>query len=571
VGPRAGLTRRGAGSDSLAVRAAVIGIVALATCAGACAPAGVSRVRFANRDPVWRVNDRLDVERPARVGFPRLLYYFDQFAFRRLTRLMEVPEPRRAANVNSLDEVPDSTWFTNRIGIGAITTDDLRRGPNTDDGPDRSGPWVIQGTKVGGVTVGFVIQDGRAHKYVLKFDRTGLPETETGANVVVQRLMWACGFQVPEDTIVRVTRDQLVLADDARVADTFGNQRRMTTADLDQALARVNVQPDGSYRGMASKFLTGETLGGVDPEGVRADDPNDVVPHEERRELRGQYAIFSWVDHTDVKWDNLLDVWSEDPVDPDVHYVVHYLIDFGNALGTFGVVDHRDDDGFAHQIDFAVMLKSLFALGLWRRPWEGARIPALTGVGRIEAERFDPGGWREEAPWTPFQRRDRHDGFWGAKLVAAFTPAMIRAAVDAGKYSDPRAADYLWATLVARRARVVKYWFDRVTPLERFAVEAGQLCFTDLAITYRLSRSARPVYRLRAYGRDGGALGWEAIARPGPGGRACAAGVPAGPGADGYAIVKVEPSRAGASQRPVEAHLARNPAGLLRVIGIHRW
>jgi hypothetical protein len=546
-------------------------LVVLLACAVGCAGPGVSRIRFANQDPVWKVNDRIDTPRPERRGFPRALYYFDQFVFRRLVRAMDVPEPRHAANVNSLDEVPDSTWFTNRIGAGAITAEDLRRGPNTDGGPDASRPWIVKGTKVGGVTVGFVIEDARGTRFVVKFDRRGVPETETGANVVVQRLLWACGFNVPEDTIVRLTRDQLVLARDAVVADTFGNERPMVEADLDQALARVNVYPDGTYRGLASKFLTGEVLGGVEPEGVRDGDPNDVVPHEERRELRGQYAIFSWVDHTDVKWDNLLDVWIEDPGQPGIRYVKHYLIDFGNALGTFGIVDHRDDDGFAHQVDFAYMLGSLLALGAWRRPWEGARAPAVVGVGRIEAERFDPAGWREEAPWTPFQRRDRYDGFWGAKIVAAFTPAMIRAAVEAGRYSDPRATEYLWATLVARRAKLIAYWFGQVTPLDRFAVDGERLCFTDLALTHGLSRSARPRYQVRAYGRDGEPLGWRAVLAPLAADRICSPAVPAGPGPGAYVIVRIDPERAGAAELPVEVHLARSRSGQLRVIGLHRW
>ncbi|HEU5058214.1 MAG TPA: hypothetical protein VFU21_16895 [Kofleriaceae bacterium] len=539
--------------------------------AGCATPGPVSPIRFANRDPVWKVNDRLDTRRPASQGFPRLLYYFDQVAFRRLTRLMDVPEPRHAANVNSLDEVPDSTWFTNRIGTGKLTAAEVRRGPNVDDGPDRSAPWVIQGTKVGGVTVGFVIKDARGVKYVLKFDREGVPETETGANVVVQRLMWAAGFHVPEDTVVRVTRDMLVLADDAEVADTFGNKRPMTRKDLDDALARVNVYPDGSFRGMASKFLAGEPLGGVEPEGVREDDRNDLVPHEERREMRGQYVIFSWVDHTDVKFDNFLDMWIADPADPQRHYVVHYLVDFGNALGTMGVVDHREDDGFAYQVDFEYMLSSLVTFGLWRRPWEGARVPALTGVGRVEADRFEPDNWRTAAPWTPFHRRDRFDGFWGAKIVAAFTPEMIWAAVEAGTYSDPRAARYLWRTLMARREKIVRYWFKRVTPIDRVAVEGGALCFTDLAITHGLARPARARYRIAAYGGDGQPLAWRAEVRPDAQGRACAAGVPAGPGRDGYLIARIVPSRPGAAMRPVEAHLAVNPAGRLRVIGLHRW
>jgi hypothetical protein len=561
--------RRGREGAEL-VRLPVV-LAALAACwLGGCATSSVSQIRFANRDPVWKVNDRLDTPKPEVQGFPRLFYYFDRFAFRRLTRLMEVPEPRRAANVNSLDEVPDSTWFTNRIGTGKLTVDDVRRGPNTDGGPDTSAPWTIKGTKVGGITVGFVIEDVQDRKYILKFDRKGVPETETGANVVVQRLMWACGFHVPEDTVVRVTRDMLVLADDAEVADTFGNKRPMTVQDLEAALARVNVYPDGSYRGMASKFLSGAPLGGVDPEGVRGDDRNDVVAHEERREMRGQYVIFSWVDHTDVKLDNFLDMYIEDPADPRTHYVMHYLVDFGNALGTMGVVDHRDDDGFAYQVDFEYMLTSLVAFGLWKRPWEGARVPDIVGVGYMEADRFEPDTWRQAAPWTPFQRRDRFDAFWGAKIVGAFTPEMIRAAVDAGKYSDPRAADYLARTLIARRDKIVRHWFGEVTPLDRFAVESGALCFTDLALAYRLSPADRARYRATTHDGDGDAMSWSADLRPDRSGRACAAGVPAGPGADGYVIVLIEPSRPGASQRPVEAHLARGPGGQLRVVGVNR-
>jgi hypothetical protein len=65
-------------------------------------------------------------------------------------------------------------------------------------------------------------------------------------------------------------------------------------------------------------------------------------------------------------------------------------------------------------------------------------------------------------------------------------------------------------------------------------------------------------------------MSWSADLRPDRSGRACAAGVPAGPGADGYVIVLIEPSRPGASQRSVEVHLARGPGGQLRVVGVNR-
>ena len=34
-----------------------------------------------------------------------------------------------AGNINTVDEVPDSSWFTNRIGSGPITVEELQRGP----------------------------------------------------------------------------------------------------------------------------------------------------------------------------------------------------------------------------------------------------------------------------------------------------------------------------------------------------------------------------------------------------------------------------------------------------------
>ena len=36
----------------------------------------------------------------------------------------------RAQNVNTIDEVPDSSWFVNRIGRGALSTAELVRGPD---------------------------------------------------------------------------------------------------------------------------------------------------------------------------------------------------------------------------------------------------------------------------------------------------------------------------------------------------------------------------------------------------------------------------------------------------------
>ena len=65
---------------------------------------------------------------------------------------------RRAANVNTLDEVPDSTWFTNRLGRRAMSTAELVTGPDTGQGP-AAGPWTIVAGKTEGVQPGLTIRD----------------------------------------------------------------------------------------------------------------------------------------------------------------------------------------------------------------------------------------------------------------------------------------------------------------------------------------------------------------------------------------------------------------------------
>src|SRR5436853_2154655 len=48
--------------------------------------------------------------------------------------------PRHAVNVNTLDEVPDSSWFTNRIGVRNMPIREMLRGANRFD-PIEAREW----------------------------------------------------------------------------------------------------------------------------------------------------------------------------------------------------------------------------------------------------------------------------------------------------------------------------------------------------------------------------------------------------------------------------------------------
>ncbi len=542
-------------------RGSILTFAVLAACSS---PAHT--VRFANAPAVERVDDRHDVPKPpAARPFARTLYHFRGNVIRRIARGLDMREHQRSLGVNALDEVPDSTWFTNRIGVRELTPDEVKAGPIVVGSPEPHLPWTIKSTKQGGVSIGFIIKDARGEKFVLKFDERDYPELETSADIVTGKLLWAAGYNVPEDHIVRFRPSDLVVPPDATISDQFGNKRKLTRADVDRLLKQTAFEPDGRIRGMASRYLDGKWLGGHPDEGVRADDPNDRIPHERRRELRGARAIFAWLDQVDVKEDNTLDMWVEEG---GKKFVRHYWIDFGKALGVTATMGRDPRRSYAYQFDLASTVTSAVTLGFNERPWDHRTAPALRGIGLFDAASFSPATWKPNSPsYLPFLIADDIDGFWGARLVMRFTRSQLRAAVEAGGYSDPRAIDYLTDTLVERQQITGRHYFSRVAPLDRFVVDQGKLCFDDLLLSYRLAAAHKITrYTAELAGRDGRRFA-TATATPDRTGHACIAVQPSA-ASDGYTIVTLRTERHAFSARTY-IHLAKRD-GALRVIGLWR-
>ncbi|MCA9672511.1 MAG: hypothetical protein KC503_43250 [Myxococcales bacterium] len=556
-------------------RAARWMLLAAASVAVGCRPPRtVGRVRFVNRPPVWVVNDREHVaKRPQELKQLVLLDHLDAVIFQRIPYLLAMHPRLRARAVNSVDDVPDSTWFTNRIGRRALRPAALARGPNRLPPADQRLPLTVLSTKVGGGSVGFIVADNSGVRYLLKFDTKGAPERETGADVIVQRILWACGYNVPEDDVIHLRAEDLKLAANAKIKDVFGKPRPMTQRDLDVALGKIDVGGDGRIRALASRFLSGKLLGGFPMLGVREGDPNDRVPHQHRRDVRGQRALFAWLNHNDVKEDNTLDMYVRDPADPARKYVVHYLIDFGQAIGTRGAARRRDV-GFARYEDLQWALPSLLSLGIWVRPWERLERPAIHGVGLWSAASYHPDSWEPSKDYWPFHEADRFDGFWAAKLIARFSPAHLEQAVRAARYSDAAAIAKIVEVLRQRARLTIAPYFERVSPLDGFRVADGErLCFSDLAIEHGYAAAEKTRYALRAYDERARELPAPQLAASAARGRGqrCVSPLPRSPSADGYLIVQVVAQRDSKALPPLDVHLARAPKdGRLRVIGLWR-
>jgi hypothetical protein len=553
--------------DGMRVHLKAASLVMLATCGGS---PEVPSPRFANRPAVWGVDDRHDVRQMPHQNLDLMDYDFYRRSFQEpLIKPFEVERMQRAHGINSLDEVPDSTWFTNRIGIRELTLDEIRRGPIADEGPVL--PWTIKSTKSGGASKGLIIVDSRGAKYLIKFETPGFPEVESGADVVANRLVWACGYHVPEDNIVYFKPNDLILPPDAQTKNAIGDSTgQLGATELARELVKAPHAPDGKIRAVASRWLDGTPLGGTSPAGTRKGDPNDRIPHELRRDLRGLQPIHAWIDYVDIPRSNNLDMLVADKADPKRHYVMHYKIDFDSTLGALGATKFDARQGFAYSFDWADLIGGLFTVGATPRPWEEF-APHIRGVGvPFTVEGFDPATWKPNIPYAPFDAADRFDKFWGAKLVARFTRDEIHAAVEAGQYTDPRAVEYITNTLVARQHAIVAHWFARVNPLDHFTTKGDTLCFNDLAIDAKLASPATTHYTVTGRDSTGNVVGRASVnaAASGP---TCVANAPhASAEHDGYTIVEIVTQRPG-STLTMFVHLALDPATKTpRVIGIWR-
>ncbi len=401
---------------------------------------------------------------------------------------------KQAMNIDAFGEVPDCSWFTNRNAMRRMSVEEIARGPDSGNGPDTSGVWTVTHAKVEGITPGFNIEDSQGVSYVIKFDTAGYPELATGAEIACTKLFYAMGYNVPENYIVHFDPAILRVGDQVKFIDEKGQKCFMKQHNLDKMLQKIQRLPDGRIRVSASKYITGKLKGPFRYIGTRKDDPNDLIPHEHRRELRGLQVSAAWLNHYDTKANNSLDVYVEEG------YMKHYLMDFGSTLGSIAGRPKPNTIGHENDADPHEMVRNMLFLGLWPRPWEQVMPVRYQSVGYFRSDIFQPQKYKGIIPNPAFENMTRQDAFWGAKLVMSFTDEQLEAAVAEGHYSEPAAASYILQTIIERRDIVGRYWFSKVNPLDRFELRntpdgRQELRFVDLAVESGLEPAAQSEYR----------------------------------------------------------------------------
>jgi hypothetical protein len=298
--------------------------------------------------------------------------------------------------------------------------------------------------------------------------------------VVASKIFWALGYYQVENHLATIRPDQIAISPTATFKPPSGKRRLMKRGDVTAVFDRAHRHADGSYRVVAGRKIPGKVLGGFRYHGTRPDDPNDVVPHEHRRELRALKVFGAWTNLVDMKAGNTLDTM----IRVDGRGVVrHYLQDVGSTFGSSAIGARDPDEGYDYLYQGKPLVKRAILFGLPLPAWATVRYPEEAAIGRFEGKAFDPARWKPRAPTGAFLRARPDDTFWAARRVAAFSDAMIKAITQTGHFSNPHASEALAQVLIARRDRIAAAYLPALNPVVDVALAGdGTLTFANAAV-----------------------------------------------------------------------------------------
>ena len=525
------------------------------------APRGAT-VKFYSDDPLQREPDSQDASQVKKWELD-LLWDLGENLFANPGSRTPIVKAR---DVNTIDEVPDSSWFTNRVGVDKLTTADVMRGPLTGDGP-APGTWSVTRPKETGFAPGFTMNDAKGQTWFVSFDANGFPEAATGAILVANKIFWALGYWQVENYLVHITPGELTIADTALVKVSSGQRRKMKFSDLQEVLRRAHKSPDGTYRAVAAKLIPGRDLGGFRYFDTRPDDPNDIVPHQDRRVLRALRVFGAWTNLVDMKAGNTHDTLI---TENGKSVVRHYLQDVGSTFGTGANALREYDEGWEYLFEGELTLKRLMTFGFFLQPWQTVHYDEHPAIGRFEGVEFDPTEWKPRVPTAAFIRARADDNFWAARRVMAFSDDMIRAITSTGQYHDEAAAKVLADVLIQRRDKIGQAYLTAINPVVNLTLDSSDTLRFENAAHLATAPASGYVVRWATFDNTTGAtapIGTPTMTTDRQ--VKAPAGVPSEPGA----IVKVQvaaddpghPSWA----TPVDAYFRRSATGWA-LVGLER-
>ena len=371
------------------------------------------------------------------------------------------PAPNvRAQNINTIDEVPDSNWFTNRIYARAVTIDEVARGPLIGLGP-APGTWTIIRPKRPASRRASRCATQTARRGSCRSTRAAYPVAATGAMLVANKIFWALGYwQVENHLVTHPSREHRHRRHGdgqaaVRQAAPDGEERSRR-----RLAARASAAPTASYRAVAARAVPGRPVGGFSYYGTRPDDPNDVVPHEHRRELRALQSVRR----------------VDEPRGHESRQHARHASSPKTAAASSATTcrtsarrsaparsrPREGDEGHEYLYEGDKVCRSgCSRLGLYLQPWQTARLRRRTPRSAgSKATGSSPTSGKPRVPVAALRHARPDDTFWAALRVMAFTDAHIPRSREDRHYTDPAGGEtarrQCWSSGATRSARLTR-------------------------------------------------------------------------------------------------------------------
>ncbi len=490
--------------------------IALAAIAASC---GYTPARYVDVPAATAVADAKPIAMPV----PRLLLdafdVADAYLRQSVSAALDPSLPGKALDVNALDEVVDSSWWSKRDTNNML------------DGYRTIGPPAMPLTTLTDAPVSHrpgarrVRDKNGAFWEVLPdpADRQGLYST---AGVVASRLLFALGYRVPESYPVELA---------------------------------------GKRWGLAVAWPAGTDLGPTPPSSTRFDDPNDTISRKDRRSLRSLPRALAWLGKSDLDVGDLRDGYiGESPRG----YVLHFVTGLAGALGVDALEAHlalmNDDNRPAESAKVRIITLGLAAPNALGPPkTDGPGLGIFHDDVDVE-EAFAP-----SPPFEPLRFVTPADDLWIGMKLAALPIEIIEEALRATPLSQ-FARDRVTQRLDRRRRAVAAWCLIRGTPLTPASIGTTsdgllRIALTDNGIARRLSRSDRTTYLVQLYDGEGEAIDGSAEMTKTEEGLELA--IKSVINLE-YVVARVTATRGSYSLRPMEVHVALGGGKPPRVVGV---
>ena len=337
----------------------------------------------------------------------------------------------RARNINTIDEVPDSSWFTNRILARPLSVDEAARGPLTGNG---SGAWHLDGRSGPsrpGPRPASPCATRRGRLWFVSFDAQGAirkrrparfssPTRSSGRSATGRsRTTWSrCGpisWSSPRPRRSAAVRQG---AADAAQRPRGGAAARRTAAPT-AAIARWRPARCRASRSAASAITARVPT-------IRT----TSVPHEHRRELRALKVFGAWTNLVDMKAGNTLDALIDRKTAAAWCVTTCRMSARRSAPAPTGRTSTTRAGNTCSRRSHA---EAAVHLRLLHSAVADDAYVDNPAIGRFEGTDFDPPAWKPRVPTAAFLRARADDTFWAARRVMAFSDDLIRAIVKTGQ------------------------------------------------------------------------------------------------------------------------------------------